>query len=98
MKNPFRAIVDIYNDKFNKDRNKIESEVAKAKGTKKETARSKGGGGIKKLTANSVAIDNTGNTFMRMKNNAIIKRRVKRKMAKKSNRTNRLHRQYHKAA
>ena len=85
MKNTFTSSEDkIINESSNR---KVASEVAKVKDTKKETGRSTSGGG-KSVTANTVAIDYTGSTFMRAKNNAITKRHKKNKVARKSRRIN----------
>lgn len=52
MRNPFTLIKNAVNF-FG--RKKIKSEQSKVVGTKKETMRSKGGGGSKKITADSVS-------------------------------------------
>ena len=79
MGNPFKSLVVGFKSKFSKDRNKIEHQQAKVKDTKKETGRSTSGGG--KSTVDKVAIANKSHTHTRRENNAITKRRVRRKMA-----------------
>jgi len=59
MRNPFTMIQDGFSSIFKSNRNKIESEVAKVKGTKKETGRSKGGGGRSSITAKHVTENKT---------------------------------------
>ena len=112
MRNPFSAMADMYNSKFGKNRRKIESQRAKTAHTKKETGRSTSGGGgtaPKKVTEEK-KVYNTDTYYGMLRDGGYkahqakgkisdkMRRRNKRKLAKRSRRINRVHRQYHKAA
>ena len=113
MRSPFRAVVDMYNSKFGKNRKKIEHQQAKVKDTKKETGRStssSGGSVTAKHVSNEEIKYGTDTYYNHLRDSGykhheakgkcdgVKKRRIKRKMSHKSRRINRLHRQFHKAA
>ena len=106
MRNPFTLLADGFNSTFTKHRSKIEGEVSKVKDTKKETGRSKSGGGS--ITAKAVSNDkkkkdwDTGTYYGYLRDdgynhsqangkcNGVKKRRTRNKIARKSRRINRL--------
>ena len=87
MRNPFTLLKAKIADKFSNK--KIKQEVAKAADTKIETGRSKSAS-KPAVTADNVAIDNAGHTFMRSVNNKVARNRRRNKVARKSRRINRM--------
>jgi hypothetical protein len=98
MKNPFTKLGNKFTQTFESVRSKIFKQRQKDAGTKKETHRGKGGGSAPMITANNVTENNPDPKNFDYKRScnvtAVKKRRLKNKIARRSRRINRLHRQY----
>ena len=103
MKNPFTHIKNKFTQTFDNVRQTIFRQRKKDEGTKKETARGKGGGAGTSMNVITPDLAPSANvpivaqqTVLRRTHiKSVIKRRIRNKMASKSRRINRLYNQYH---